>query len=167
MRWLSHMIVTCLILQETAEILSKVAVPFHMSSSKVLVIQVFYILIRTSYYNFLFNLCDSYVVAFHCGFNLYLMANIIFHLYILFMSFHPLSNWSFESFSHILDVRPLSDIWLANIFSSLHLVFSFSSHSLYRVKVFHLDEVQIINFTFMYCVFDVTGQFLMLCIISL
>lgn len=83
------------------------------------------------------------------------------------MSFLPPSNWSFESFSYTLDVRPLSDTWLANIFSSLHLVFSFSSHSLYRVKVFHLDEVQIINFTFMYCVFDVTGQFLMLCAISL
>lgn len=56
-----------------------------------------------------------------------------------------------ESSLYILDIRLLSEIWLANVFSLP--VCNLSSHllqmSFHRANVFNFDEIQVTIFSFM------------------
>lgn len=57
----------------------------------------------------------------------------------------------FESSLYILDIRLLSEMWLANVFSLP--VCNLSSHllqmSFHRANVFNFDEIQVTIFSFM------------------
>ena len=123
----------------TARLFCKVAASFYVPISTVWAFQFLYILFSTSYYlSSWLKPCYGYDMLSHCGFDLHLPDGwlhwtsfhvLLDHFYIflekcLFRSFVWFLSGLFvflllscKSSLCIRDTRPLSDIWLASIFS--------------------------------------------------
>ena len=116
-------------------------------------------------YYFHFSFSTTCMVIFHCGFNLHFpeRSNVEYHLICLFTicifywakclwDLLPIFSWViflFLSSLGILNIRLLTDIWFADMFSwsVACLFFHISNNAFY--KVFNFVEVQLTKFFFM------------------
>ena len=156
---LGYMVTLCWTFWGSTKLFSTAAEPFYIPISNVWGFQFLCILTILAVFLFLFLL----IIVILLDVNWYLievlicislMTNDTEHLFscLLAMCTSPIEKclsfccWVMSSL-YILDTRPLSNTWFANIFPSLQ-VFYFLDNGLWCTKVFNVDEVHFTYFSF-------------------